>query len=124
MQGKKDDGAILEELGYRVITNLTNDLHPTSPLLVLFDNVFTSVLLVETLFSKTYTPLVPSEQEDLTVKLERCNQVGLRRKRKLAFHRKSEQLMFKYTCQKKGKYTKGANIVAPKLTRNGQKVLC
>ncbi|GIY70473.1 SFRICE_037012 [Caerostris extrusa] len=50
--GKKDDGAILEELGYRVITNLTNDLHPTSLLLVLFDNVFTSVLLVETLFSK------------------------------------------------------------------------
>ncbi|GIY08899.1 hypothetical protein CEXT_306831 [Caerostris extrusa] len=30
--GKKDDGAILEELGYRVITNLTNDLHSTSPL--------------------------------------------------------------------------------------------
>ncbi|GIY01483.1 SFRICE_037012 [Caerostris darwini] len=50
--GKIDDGAILEELGYRVITNLTNDLHPTSPLLVLFDNVFTSVLLVETMFSK------------------------------------------------------------------------
>ncbi|GIZ03794.1 hypothetical protein CEXT_558641 [Caerostris extrusa] len=59
--GEKDDGAILEELGYRVITNITNDLHPTSPLLVLFDKVFTSVLLVETLFSKTYTPLVPSE---------------------------------------------------------------
>ncbi|GIY73636.1 SFRICE_037012 [Caerostris darwini] len=50
--GKKDDGAILEELGYRVITNFTNDLHPTSPLLVLFDNEFTSVLLGETLFSK------------------------------------------------------------------------
>ncbi|GIY17191.1 hypothetical protein CEXT_586911 [Caerostris extrusa] len=59
--GKKDDGTILEELGYKVITNLTNDLPPTSPLLVLFDNVFTSVLLVETLFSKTCTPLVPSE---------------------------------------------------------------
>ncbi|GIY02286.1 hypothetical protein CEXT_463631 [Caerostris extrusa] len=42
-------------------------------------------------------------------------------KRKLAFHRKSEQLMFEYTCQKKGKHTKRANIVAPKLTRNGQK---
>ncbi|GIY74999.1 SFRICE_037012 [Caerostris darwini] len=50
--GKKDDGTILEEFGYRVITNLTNDLHPTSPLLVLFDNVFTSVQLGETLFSK------------------------------------------------------------------------
>lgn len=50
--GKKDDGAISEGLGYRVVTNLTNDLHPTSPLLVVFDNFFTSVPLMETLLSK------------------------------------------------------------------------
>ncbi|GIY50826.1 hypothetical protein CDAR_537201 [Caerostris darwini] len=50
--GQKDDGAILEGLGYRFITNLTIDLNPTSPLLVVFDNLFTSVLLMETPFSK------------------------------------------------------------------------
>lgn len=50
--GKKDDGAISEGLGYRVITSLTNDLHPTSPFLVVFDNFFTSVPIMETLFSK------------------------------------------------------------------------
>ena len=48
-RGKQDDGAISEGLGYRVITNLTNDLPPTSPLLVVFDNFFTSVPLMETL---------------------------------------------------------------------------
>ncbi|GIY46632.1 piggyBac transposable element-derived protein 4 [Caerostris darwini] len=50
--GKKNDSAISEGLGNRVIINLTNDLHSTSPLLVVFDNFFTSVPLMETLFSK------------------------------------------------------------------------
>ncbi|GIY10506.1 uncharacterized protein CDAR_515501 [Caerostris darwini] len=50
--GKKDDSVISEGLGNRVIINLTNDLHSTSPLLVVFDNFFTSVPLMETLFSK------------------------------------------------------------------------
>ena len=50
--GKQDDGLISEGLAYRVITNPTNDLPPTSPLLVFFDNFFTSVPLKETLLSK------------------------------------------------------------------------
>ncbi|GIY36362.1 piggyBac transposable element-derived protein 4 [Caerostris darwini] len=51
--GKKTDSAISEGLGNRVIINITNDLHSTSPLLVVFDNFFTSVPLMETLFSKS-----------------------------------------------------------------------
>lgn len=50
--GKKEDGSISEGLGYRVITNLTNGLHNTGPFLVVFDNFFTSVPLMETLISK------------------------------------------------------------------------